>query len=97
MAREHLAQDDTILLESDLVFDSKLLSQMVNSPERNLVAVAKYEQWMDGTVTVLSPDGTIQEFIEKKDFLFQNAENYYKTVNIISSANSFPAINIFRS
>lgn len=89
LAREQLAQDDTILLESDLVFDSKLLSQMVNSPERNLVAVAKYEQWMDGTVTVLSPDGTIQEFIEKKDFLFQNAENYYKTVNIYKFSKQF--------
>lgn len=89
LAREKLAQDDTILLESDLVFDSRLIRRMVETPEENLVAVAKYEQWMDGTVTILSPDGIVQEFIEKKDFQYQSAENYYKTVNIYKFSKEF--------
>lgn len=89
LAREQLARDDTLLLESDLVFDRTLLRKMVDAPEENLVAVAKYEQWMDGTVTILSPDGIIQEFVEKKDFQFQAAENYYKTVNVYKLSREF--------
>lgn len=89
LAREALAREDTILLESDLVYDKQLLCEMLASPEKNLVAVAKFEQWMDGTVTRLSEDGTILEFIEKKDFKFQNAEEYYKTVNIYKFSKEF--------
>lgn len=89
LARKQLAQDDTILLESDLVFDKNLLWKMLNAPGENLVAVAKYEHWMDGTVTTLSENGTIQEFIEKKDFQFKSADNYYKTVNIYKFSRDF--------
>ena len=44
LAREYLAQDDTLLLESDLVFDKFLLKKMVDAPEENLVAVARYSR-----------------------------------------------------
>lgn len=89
LAREQLAQDDTLLLESDLVFDKFLLKKMVEAPEENLVAVAKYEHWMDGTVTILSPEGNVQEFIEKKDFQFEFVERYFKTVNIYKFSREF--------
>ena len=89
LARDYLAQDDTILLESDLVYESSLLKKIVEDPRANLVAVAKYEHWMDGTVTTLDEDGNVLEFIEKKDFIFQNIDNYYKTVNIYKFSKEF--------
>lgn len=89
LAREQLAQDDTILLESDLVYDKILLKKILEHSEPNLVAVAKYEHWMDGTVTTLGEDGTIHEFIEKKNFIFENVGNYYKTVNIYKFSQEF--------
>ena len=89
LARNYLAQDDTILLESDLVYETVLLKKIVEDPRANLVAVAKYEHWMDGTVTTLDEDGNVLEFIEKKDFIFQNIENYYKTVNIYKFSKVF--------
>lgn len=92
LAREYLAQDDTILLESDLVFDPTLVRRMVDAPEENLVAVAKYEQWMDGTMTTLSPDGTIREYIEKQNFQFEDANRYYKTVNIYKFSRAFSSV-----
>lgn len=89
MARKHLAADDTILLESDLVFDKRLIREMVVHPDETLVAVAKYEQWMDGTVTTLNEDGMIHEFIEKEHFQFENISDYYKTVNIYKFSKAF--------
>ena len=89
MAREQLAADDTILLESDLVYDPRLIREMVECPDENLVAVAKYEQWMDGTVTTIDGEGMIHEFIEKKNFRFQDVSDYYKTVNIYKFSKEF--------
>ncbi len=89
LARECLKQDNTLLLESDVVFDIGLLREIVQNPAENLAVVAKYEQWMDGTVVTVNSDKSIAEFIEKKDFLFQNADNYYKTVNIYKFSPSF--------
>lgn len=89
LAKEHLLLDDTILLESDLVYDQSLLRRMVEAPEEDLVAVAPYEQWMDGTVATLDDDGNISDFIAKKDFSFYNADQYYKTVNIYKFSREF--------
>lgn len=89
LARNYLAQDDTILLESDLIFENRIIRGMLESPEKNLVAVAKYEHWMDGTVTILNGNNEITEFIEKKDFRFAEANNYYKTVNIYKFSKEF--------
>ena len=91
LAREYLMEDDTILLESDLVYDKDLIRRIVESPEENLVAVAKYEQWMDGTVATLTSEGTVKDFIEKKDFQYTDVDKYYKTVNIYKFSRQFSA------
>ncbi len=84
-----MKKDDTILLESDLVFDKNVIKDMVEQPESDLVAVAKYEHWMDGTVTRIDAECNIVEFIEKKDFQFDVADGYYKTVNIYKFSKEF--------
>lgn len=91
LARDYLMEDDTILLESDLVYDKDLIRRIVESPEENLVAVAKYEQWMDGTVATLTSEGTVKDFIEKKDFQYTDVDKYYKTVNIYKFSRQFSA------
>ena len=89
MARDWLAQDDTLLLESDLIFAPDLLEKVVLCPNKNVAVVAKYQQWMDGTVVTLGKNGDIQEFIEKKDFLYRDVERYYKTTNIYKFSKEF--------
>ena len=91
LAREQLTADDTILLESDLIYESHLIRELVESDAPNMVAVAKYEHWMDGTVTLVDDDGLIREFIEKKDFSFASADRYYKTVNVYKFSREFSA------
>lgn len=91
MAREQLMADDTILLESDLIYEPELIRSMVEDSSPNLVAVAKFEHWMDGTVTLVGEDGVIREFIEKKDFSYDSADRYYKTVNVYKFSRRFTA------
>ena len=89
LAKDKLLDDDTILLESDLIYDYNLIKRLVDSPEPNLVSVAKYQEWMDGTVIKIDDNNNIKEFIEKKDFSFSEIDKYYKTVNIYKFSNTF--------
>lgn len=89
LAREFLSQDDTILLESDIIFEDSLIPDIVDSKYRDLAAVAKYEPWMDGTVTLIDDNDRIIEFIDRQDFSFSQADAYYKTVNIYKFSKEF--------
>lgn len=89
LARNYLLQDDTILLESDIIFEEKALDRLLNHPYPSLALVAKFESWMDGTVVKLDENGHIQCFLTKKEFHFEDIPNYYKTVNIYKFSKEF--------
>lgn len=91
MAKDELVKDDTILLESDLIYDYRVIKDIVDDAHANMVAVAKYEQWMDGTVVLLDEKRRIVDFVEKADFRFASASDYYKTVNIYKFSKEFSA------
>ena len=82
LARKYLCQQDTLLLESDLVFDDCVLQALTEDTYPSLALVAKYESWMDGTVVTLRSDCRINNFLDKAHFQFSEIRNYYKTVNI---------------
>ena len=89
LARNYLLKEDTILLESDLIFEDSVLQKIVNDPYPSLVLVAKYESWMDGTVVTLDEDCNIKGFLGKRHFNFADIEDYYKTVNIYKFSKDF--------
>ena len=68
MAKDYLIKDDTILLESDLIYDEHIIKKLVDSKYANAAVVAKHEDWMDGTVVTIDEEDNIIEFIEKSDF-----------------------------
>ena len=89
LAKEQLQQDDTLLIESDLIFEDKVLDKILSDPFPNIALVAKYESWMDGTVVMLDNDNNILNFVVKKAFNFDHKEFYYKTVNIYKFSKEF--------
>jgi len=89
LAREEFAQYDTLLLESDLVFDSQILHRLCEDPRPDLAVVDKFEPHMDGTVTLLDDEFCIIDFISKNEFHYKKAHNYYKTVNIYKFSSNF--------
>lgn len=89
LAKEVLKEDDTILLESDLIYEPKLIKNLVESEKKNAVTVAKFEPWMDGTVVKIGENDSIKEFIEGKDFNYEDVNEYYKTVNIYKFSKEF--------
>ena len=89
LAKEQLQDDDTILIESDLIFDDNMFSLIIDNPYPNLALVAKYETWMDGTMVRISEDNDILNFVPKAAFRYEDVDKYYKTVNIYKFSKEF--------
>lgn len=89
MAKEEMLKNDILLLESDLIFDEKILSNLIISKEKNLAVVAPYEPWMDGTCVKLDNKNNIIDFVTSKKFDFNNTKDLYKTVNIYKFSKEF--------
>ena len=89
LASSELCEEDTLLFESDLIFDDAVLDELVNDPRDTLALVDKYESWMDGTCVKLTPDDAIEAFVPGKKFVFEEISSYYKTVNIYKFSREF--------
>ena len=89
LAKHRLQEDDTLLIESDLIFSSKLFDMILADPHPNVALVAKYESWMDGTMVRIDADRNIVNFVPKKAFSFDDVDTYYKTVNIYKFSREF--------
>ena len=89
LAKEEMCKDDTILLESDLIFDDKMLDLLVSAPDKDLALVAKYESWMDGTMVCIDSEKKIINFVPKQAFRFEDVDVYYKTVNMYKFSKEF--------
>jgi histidinol-phosphate/aromatic aminotransferase/cobyric acid decarboxylase-like protein/choline kinase len=89
IVKQQLQEDDTLLIESDLIFDDKMFQMIINDPYPNLALVAKYETWMDGTMVRIDEENNIVNFIPKKAFRYEDVDQYYKTVNIYKFSRQF--------
>lgn len=89
LAKDKLQEDDTLLIESDLIFDDRLFRMILDNPYPNLALVDKYETWMDGTMVRIDEDNNIVNFIPKKAFKYKDVDSYYKTVNIYKFSREF--------
>ena len=89
LARDYMCEEDTLLLESDIVFEPAVLRKILADPYPNLALVDKYESWMDGTVVTLDPEHRIKRFIDKNGFRYDEIKSYFKTVNIYKFSKEF--------
>ena len=89
LAKDKLQEDDTLLIESDLIFDDGLFDLILADPYPNLALVAKYQTWMDGTMVKIDDDNNIVNFIPKKAFDYDDVDSYFKTVNIYKFSKEF--------
>ena len=89
LAKEQLTEDDTLLIESDLVVSDRLLPMIVENDNPDVALVAKYESWMDGTMVRIDAENNIVNFVPKQAFNFEDSAKYYKTVNIYKFSANF--------
>jgi choline kinase len=78
LAREHI-REPFLLLESDLVFDTSMLGDMLD-PDK--IAISRIRPWMNGTTVTVTPDKRVNAFHVGSGG--ENDRARYKTVNIYS-------------
>jgi len=91
LAADEIEKDDTILLESDIVFEKNLIDLLLEykSDSGIIAVVSKFQDFMDGTVALLDTCGNITAFVDKEHFQWVYKEKYYKTVNIYKISKEF--------
>ena len=89
LAKDYMRDQDTLLLESDIIMEDAVLKKLVNHPYPDLALVDKYESWMDGTVVTIDEENRIQRFIPNSQFRYEEIPDYYKTVNIYKFSQTF--------
>ncbi len=78
LARQQI-QEPFLLVESDLVFEARMLDDMVY-PDR--IAISRLRPWMNGTTVVLGVDNRVTAF--RTDCVQYNDMPSHKTVNLYS-------------
>lgn len=89
LVKQQMQEDDTLLIESDLIFSDRLFQFVLADKHPNIALVAKYETWMDGTMVCIDSDNNIVNFVPKKAFNYDEVDSYYKTVNIYKFSKEF--------
>ena len=89
LVKDQMCKEDTLILESDLVFEDAVLDMIIDDKRESLALVDKYESWMDGTCVILNEEDSIEAFVGKGSFDFSKKESYYKTVNIYKFSKHF--------
>lgn len=91
LADNYLTAEDTLLFESDLIFEEEIVDRLLADERETLAVVDKFESWMDGTCMLLDEDDNITDFISGKRVDFLHTDIYYKTVNIYKFSRHFSA------
>ena len=91
LAKDKLAEDDSLLIESDLIFEDGIFETLAKHPFPNLALVAKYESWMDGTMVKIDDENNIVNFVTKDAFNYKESGQYYKTANTYKFSKEFAA------
>jgi histidinol-phosphate/aromatic aminotransferase/cobyric acid decarboxylase-like protein/choline kinase len=89
LARETLASDDTLILESDLIFDPRLIEDVLADRSENLAVVSPFKPGMDGTVTLVDDDDVILSVVPRTAFDWRESSRYFKTVNVYRFSKAF--------
>lgn len=89
LAKKYICDQDTLILESDLIFDEELIDMIIEDPGQNLVLVDKFAAWMNGTCMELDSKDRIKDLIPGKHLRFSDRERYFKTVNIYKFSRHF--------
>ena len=97
LAKDWLCREDTLLFESDLIFEDEVIDLLVNDQRDTLALVDRYESWMDGTCVKLAEDDSITEFVPGKSSALRSGTSIIRRSISTSSAGTFPRPIMFPS
>lgn len=85
LAKDKLIKDDTIIIESDIIYNQSLIAALVHDSRANLVVGSEYQAYMNGTVYAQNDDSRVISYNKT----YTEDINKYKTVNIYKLSKEF--------
>ena len=89
LAKDYLCEDDSIVIESDIIFDEQIIDKVVNDKRENIAVIDKYKSWMTGQGVLLNDDGEIIRFLKENEIDHNHIKTNYKTIGFYKIGVSF--------
>ena len=67
LAKEYLSKDDSIVLESDIIFEDQILDNLVLDTKESIAVIDKYKSWMTGQGVQLNDKKEVVRFIKENE------------------------------
>lgn len=90
LAQDKMMKDDTLLFESDLIYEEGIVKNLLDNPWPNLALVAKWEYWMDGTVVKIDKDKIYSVSFQKNFLIFIIRTSIIRLSTSTNSARNLP-------
>ena len=82
LTREFLEEMDSLVLESDMIFEERVIEKMLAVDNGCGTFVARPRPWMDGSIVKLDKDNNIVYFVDEEEVKRIDPSYYHKIVSI---------------
>lgn len=82
LTREFLEEMDSLVLESDMIFEDRVIEKMLAVDNGCGTFVARPRPWMDGSIVKLDKDNNIVYFVDEEEVKRIDPSYYHKIVSI---------------
>lgn len=82
LTREFLEEMDSLVLESDMIFENRVIEKMLAVDNGCGTFVARPRPWMDGSIVKLDKDNNIVYFVDDEEVKRIDPSYYHKIVSI---------------
>ena len=82
LTREFLEEMDSLVLESDMIFEDRVIEKMLANDNGCGTFVARPRPWMDGSIVKLDKDNNIVYFVDDEEVKRIDPSYYHKIVSI---------------
>ena len=82
LTREFLEEMDSLVLESDMIFEDRVIEKMLAVDNGCGTFVARPRPWMDGSIVKLDKDNNIVYFVDDEEVKRIDPSYYHKIVSI---------------
>ncbi|MBN2920629.1 MAG: aminotransferase class I/II-fold pyridoxal phosphate-dependent enzyme [Lactobacillus sp.] len=88
-ARDYLCEMDTLIINTNLILDYEILSDVVKDNNENLVVIDKYKSWMTGKTAILNNENEIVGIENKYNLNSLTLKDSYKLVGLYKFSKTF--------
>lgn len=89
LAKEYLSKDDSIVLESDIIFEDQILDNLVLDTKESIAVIDKYKSWMTGQGVQLNDKKEVVRFLRENEIEHNQIKSNYKTVGLYRFSSNF--------